>query len=73
MRLTFRYLIYKDGKFDQENFNSGPSTPSLAGDTICAAVSASAWVEAHGKCTVSFALSWSSPKVKFSKGSTYDR
>ncbi|KAL0742753.1 hypothetical protein Bca4012_084266 [Brassica carinata] len=63
----------KDGKFDQENFNSGPSVPSTAGDTICAAVSATAWVEAHGKCTVSFALSWSSPKVKFSKGSTYDR
>uniref|UniRef100_A0A1J3JKR9 Non-lysosomal glucosylceramidase n=1 Tax=Noccaea caerulescens TaxID=107243 RepID=A0A1J3JKR9_NOCCA len=63
----------KDGKFDQENFNSGPSTPSAAGDTICAAVSASTWVEAHGRCTVSFALSWSSPKVKFSKGSSYDR
>ncbi|CAN6990557.1 unnamed protein product [Brassica rapa subsp. trilocularis] len=63
----------KDGKFDQENFNSGPSMPSSPGDTICAAVSASAWVEAHGKCTVSFALSWPSPKVKFSKGSTYDR
>ncbi|XP_072076701.1 uncharacterized protein, partial [Arachis hypogaea] len=30
-------------------------------------------VEPHGKCTVAFSLAWSSPKVKFSKGSTFHR
>ncbi|GAV66154.1 DUF608 domain-containing protein/GBA2_N domain-containing protein [Cephalotus follicularis] len=63
----------QDGQFDRENFGSGPSMPSSAGETLCAAVSASAWVEPHGKCTVAFALSWSSPKVKFLKGSSYFR
>jgi len=47
--------------------------PCLLGDTVCAAVSASTWVEPHGRCTVAFALAWSSPKVKFKKGSTYYR
>lgn len=65
--------MVQDGQFDRENFNSGPSMPSLPGETLCAAVSASTWVEPHGKCTVAFSLAWSSPKVKFSKGSTYHR
>lgn len=56
-----------------ENFNSGPSIPSSVGDTLCAAVSASTWVEPQGRRTVVFALAWSSPKVKFQKGSTYHR
>lgn len=47
--------------------------PSSPGDTYCAAVSASTWVEPHGKCTVAFALAWSSPKVKFMKGKSYHR
>ncbi|KAJ6326210.1 hypothetical protein OIU78_013333 [Salix suchowensis] len=47
--------------------------PSSPGETLCAAVSASAWVEPHGKCTVAFALAWSSPKIKFLKGSSYHR
>lgn len=63
----------QDGHFDHENFNTGPTMPSSPGDTPCAAVSASAWVEAHGKCTISFSLAWSSPKIKFSKGSSYNR
>ncbi|RWR97590.1 non-lysosomal glucosylceramidase-like protein [Cinnamomum micranthum f. kanehirae] len=63
----------KDGQFDRENFSEGPCIPSSPGDTPCAAVSASAWVEPHGKCTVAFALAWASPKVKFLKGSTYHR
>jgi non-lysosomal glucosylceramidase len=63
----------KDGSFDRDNFNAGPSMPCLLGDTVCAAVSASTWVEPHGRCTVVFALAWSSPKVKFKKGSTYYR
>lgn len=47
--------------------------PSSPGETLCAAVAASAWVEPHGKCTVAFSLSWSSPKVKFLKGFSYHR
>lgn len=66
-------VCLKDGQFGRENFSSGPSVPSAPGETHCAAVSASAWVEPHGKCTVAFALAWSSPKVKFSKGSVYHR
>ncbi|XP_059445105.1 uncharacterized protein LOC132176955 [Corylus avellana] len=65
--------MVKDGQFDRENFSSGRSIPSSPGETVCAAVSASTWVEPHGKCTVAFALAWSSPKVKFSKGSLYNR
>ena len=63
----------KDGSFDRDNFNAGASMPSSLGDTVCAAVSASTWVEPNGRCTVEFALAWSSPKVKFKKGSTYYR
>ncbi|CAO2829645.1 unnamed protein product [Amaranthus hypochondriacus] len=63
----------QNGQFDRENFNAGPSMPSLPGDTLCAAVSASTWVEPHGKCTVAFSVAWSSPKVKFLKGSSYFR
>jgi non-lysosomal glucosylceramidase len=47
--------------------------PSSPGQKLCAAVSASTWVEPHGRCTVVFGLSWSSPKVKFQKGCTYNR
>ncbi|KAK8275810.1 hypothetical protein V6Z12_D10G160300 [Gossypium hirsutum] len=65
--------MMQDGQFDRENFNIGPSMPSSPGETLCAAVSASAWVEPHGKCTIAFALAWSSPKIKFSKGSSYHR
>ncbi|KAJ9182412.1 hypothetical protein P3X46_006410 [Hevea brasiliensis] len=65
--------MLQDGQFDRENFNCGPSMPSSPGETLCAAVSASTWVEPHGKCTVAFALAWSSPKIKFSKGSSYHR
>ncbi|KAG5531279.1 hypothetical protein RHGRI_026032 [Rhododendron griersonianum] len=65
--------MVQDGHFDRENFDSGPSMPSLPGDTHCAAVSASTWVEPHGKCTVAFAVAWSSPKIKFMKGKSYHR
>eukprot|EP00262_Sarcandra_glabra_P004792 TRINITY_DN16038_c0_g2_i2.p1 TRINITY_DN16038_c0_g2~~TRINITY_DN16038_c0_g2_i2.p1 ORF type:complete len:855 (-),score=154.47 TRINITY_DN16038_c0_g2_i2:324-2852(-) len=65
--------MVEDGHFDQENFSAGPSMPSSPGETLCAAVSASAWVEPHGKCTVAFAVAWSSPKVKFRKGCSYHR
>ncbi|KAL7177389.1 hypothetical protein ACSBR2_030696 [Camellia fascicularis] len=65
--------MVQDGHFDRENFNTGPSIPSSPGETYCAAVSASAWVEPHGKCTVAFALAWSSPKIKFMKGKSYHR
>ncbi|KAK9138325.1 hypothetical protein Sjap_008919 [Stephania japonica] len=63
----------QDGHFDRDNFHAGPSIVSSPGDTLCAAVSASTWVEPHGKCTVAFSLAWSSPKVKFLKGSSYNR
>ncbi|CAA6655301.1 unnamed protein product [Spirodela intermedia] len=63
----------QNGHFDQDNFSAGHSMPSSPGDTLCAAVSASTWVEPHGKCTVAFALAWASPKVKFKKGCTYNR
>ncbi|GJS77586.1 non-lysosomal glucosylceramidase-like protein isoform X1 [Tanacetum coccineum] len=63
----------QDGQFDQGNFNSGPTVPSSAGDANCAAVSASTWVEPNGKCTIAFAVAWSSPKVKFMKGKSYHR
>lgn len=65
--------MVQDGSFDRDNLNTGPSMPSLLGDTVCAAVSASTWVEPHGRCAVVFALAWSSPQVKFKKGSTYYR
>ncbi|TYI06232.1 hypothetical protein ES332_A10G144000v1 [Gossypium tomentosum] len=65
--------MMQDGQFDRENFNIGPSMPSSPGETLCAAVSASAWVDPYGKCTIAFALAWSSPKIKFSKGSSYYR
>ncbi|GFP98321.1 non-lysosomal glucosylceramidase [Phtheirospermum japonicum] len=63
----------QDGHFDRENFGKGPSMPSSPGETHCAAVSASAWVEPHGKCTIAFSVAWSSPKVKFCKGKSYHR
>ncbi|KAH9616487.1 hypothetical protein KSS87_001803 [Heliosperma pusillum] len=63
----------QDGQFDRDNFDAGRSMPSLPGETLCAAVSASTWVEPHGKCTVAFSVAWSSPRVKFSKGSFYHR
>lgn len=63
----------QDGEFDRANFDKGPSMPSSPGDTHCAAVSASAWVEAHGKCTIAFSLAWASPKVRFMKGKAYHR
>ncbi|XP_068652422.1 uncharacterized protein [Aristolochia californica] len=63
----------QDGQFDRENFHEGRSMPSSRGETLCAAVSASAWVEPHGRCTVAFSIAWSSPKVKFMKGSSYHR
>ncbi|XP_024975527.1 non-lysosomal glucosylceramidase-like isoform X2 [Cynara cardunculus var. scolymus] len=63
----------EDGQFDRENFNNGATFPSSAGEANCAAVSASTWVEPNGKCTVAFALAWSSPKVKFMKGKSYHR
>lgn len=63
----------QDGQFDRENFNAGRSMPSLPGETLCAAVSASMWVEPHGRCTVAFGVAWSSPRVKFLKGSSYYR
>ncbi|XP_051118072.1 uncharacterized protein LOC127242544 isoform X2 [Andrographis paniculata] len=62
-----------DGSFNQENFCKVPSMPSSPGETPCAAVSASTCVEPHGKCTVAFAIAWSSPKVKFCKGKSYYR
>uniref|UniRef100_A0A1D1YKB4 Non-lysosomal glucosylceramidase n=1 Tax=Anthurium amnicola TaxID=1678845 RepID=A0A1D1YKB4_9ARAE len=65
--------MVQSGQFDQENFDAGPCMPSLPGETLCAAVSASTWVEPHGRCTVAFALAWASPKVKFQKGCTYNR
>ncbi|XP_023006162.1 non-lysosomal glucosylceramidase-like isoform X3 [Cucurbita maxima] len=65
--------MVQDGQFDRDNFSSGPSMPSSPGETLCAAVAASACVEPHGKCTITFTLSWSSPKVKFLKGFSYHR
>ncbi|XP_015695224.1 non-lysosomal glucosylceramidase-like isoform X2 [Oryza brachyantha] len=65
--------LIQDGCFDRDNFNAGPSMPSSLGDTVCAAVCASTWVEPHGRCTVVFSLAWSSPKVKFKKGNAYYR
>ncbi|GMH31222.1 hypothetical protein Nepgr_033065 [Nepenthes gracilis] len=63
----------QDGQFDRENFNAGRSMPSSPGETLCAAVSASTWVEPHGKSTVAFGVAWSSPEIKFLKGSSYYR
>ncbi|XP_078173387.1 uncharacterized protein LOC144567189 isoform X2 [Carex rostrata] len=65
--------VKQNGEFDRENFEAGRSMPSLPGDSIVAAVCASTWVEPHGRCTVAFGLSWSSPKVKFQKGCSYNR
>jgi hypothetical protein len=71
--LPFFDIILQDGHFSRENFNAGASMPSSLGETLCAAVTASTWVEPHGRCTVAFALAWSSPQVKFQKGCTYNR
>ncbi|XP_077226695.1 beta-glucosidase, GBA2 type family protein [Tasmannia lanceolata] len=65
--------MVEDGQFDRESFRAGASMPSSPGETLCGAVSASTWVEPHGRCTVAFAVAWSSPKIKFLKGSTYHR
>uniref|UniRef100_A0A0E0LK05 Non-lysosomal glucosylceramidase n=1 Tax=Oryza punctata TaxID=4537 RepID=A0A0E0LK05_ORYPU len=65
--------LSQDGCFDRDNFSAGPSMPSSLGNTVCAAVCASTWVEPHGRCTVVFSLAWSSPKVKFKKGNAYYR
>uniref|UniRef100_A0A0E0EAP4 Non-lysosomal glucosylceramidase n=1 Tax=Oryza meridionalis TaxID=40149 RepID=A0A0E0EAP4_9ORYZ len=65
--------LSQDGCFDRDNFSAGPSMRSSLGDTVCAAVCASTWVEPHGRCTVVFSLAWSSPKVKFKKGNAYYR
>lgn len=70
---TNLFIGLKKGQFERENYNAGPSTPSSPGETNCAAISASATIEPHGKCTIAFALAWSSPKVKFSKGKSYSR
>ncbi|KAE8725959.1 hypothetical protein F3Y22_tig00008013pilonHSYRG00314 [Hibiscus syriacus] len=63
--------MMEDGQFHRENFNCEPSMPSSPGEALCAAVSASAWVEPHGKCTIAVALAWSSPKINFLKGCSY--
>ncbi|KAJ4805671.1 Non-lysosomal glucosylceramidase [Rhynchospora pubera] len=63
----------QDGQFDRANFDRGCTEPSSSGNAVCAAVSASTWVEPHGRCTVVFALAWSSPKIKFQKGRCYYR
>ncbi|XP_051129367.1 uncharacterized protein LOC127250240 [Andrographis paniculata] len=65
--------MVQDGHFDRDNFTKGPSMASSPGETHCAAVSASTWVEPHGKCTVAFSVAWSAPKVKFCKGKSYHR
>ncbi|KZV34855.1 non-lysosomal glucosylceramidase [Dorcoceras hygrometricum] len=65
--------MVQDGQFDRENYSRGPTMPSSLGEAQCAAVAASTWVEPNGKCTVAFAVSWSSPKVKFCKGKSYPR
>uniref|UniRef100_A0A0D9WYB8 Non-lysosomal glucosylceramidase n=1 Tax=Leersia perrieri TaxID=77586 RepID=A0A0D9WYB8_9ORYZ len=65
--------LLQDGCFDRDNFSAGPSMPSSLGDTVCAAVCASTWVEPNGRCTVVFSLAWSSPKIKFKKGNEYYR
>ncbi|KAJ3682368.1 hypothetical protein LUZ60_014941 [Juncus effusus] len=65
--------MVQEGEFDRSNFGVGPSDASAPGGAICAAVSATTWVEPHGRSTVAFALSWASPKVKFQKGCTYHR
>ncbi|KAI4338292.1 hypothetical protein L6164_016634 [Bauhinia variegata] len=67
------HKMVQDGQFDRENLSAGRSMPSSPGETLCAAVSATTWVEPHGKTTVAFSLAWTSPKVKFSKGSTFRR
>ncbi|XP_031482797.1 uncharacterized protein LOC116252579 [Nymphaea colorata] len=66
-------IMVQEGQFERINNTVGPSVPSAPGETLCAAVSASTWVEPHAKCTVAFALAWTSPKVKFKKGKTYYR
>ena len=60
-------IIPQDGHFSRENINARSSMPSCSGETLCVAVTTSTWVEPHGRCTVAFALAWSSPKVKFRK------
>eukprot|EP01018_Ginkgo_biloba_P009127 Gb_37177 [translate_table: standard] len=63
----------QQGHFDEGNWNAGSSVPSLPGEAVCAAVSASTSLEPHGKCSIVFSLGWAAPKVKFVKGSTYYR
>ncbi|KAG8481126.1 hypothetical protein CXB51_025842 [Gossypium anomalum] len=58
---------------NRENFNIGPSMPSSPGRDIVYCSFSLCLVEPYGKCTIAFALAWSSPKIKFSKGSSYHR
>ncbi|KAL5207816.1 hypothetical protein ABZP36_032251 [Zizania latifolia] len=50
-----------NGHFDQENFEDGSSMPS-SGETLCAAVSASTWVEPHG-CLKAGKEQWKDPNI----------
>lgn len=64
--------IKEHGSFD-ENTCGTPSPPSEQGASIGAAVAASVVVPPHGKKTVTFALAWDSPEVRFQSGKSYKR
>ncbi|KAG0465910.1 hypothetical protein HPP92_020074 [Vanilla planifolia] len=63
--------IKKHGAFDGQNGNE--STRSEPGSSIGAAVAASVSVPAGGVRSVTFALSWNSPQIKFPSERTYHR
>ncbi|PKA53457.1 hypothetical protein AXF42_Ash012399 [Apostasia shenzhenica] len=64
--------MFQHGSFDQMNVNENV-LPSVPGSSIGAAVAASLHIPAHAVRTVTFALSWASPQIKFPCGRTYRR
>ncbi|XP_020701306.1 non-lysosomal glucosylceramidase isoform X1 [Dendrobium catenatum] len=64
--------IIKHGSFDELNGNETPN-PSDPGSSIGAAVAASVTVPAQAVRSVTFALSWACPQVKFINGRTHHR
>lgn len=64
--------IKKNGSFDHLDTSETPPL-SKAGSSIGAAVAASVTVPSQGIRTVTFALAWACPRVKFPSGKTYHR
>ncbi|KAJ7564688.1 hypothetical protein O6H91_02G028700 [Diphasiastrum complanatum] len=63
----------ENGSFYKRSWKAEPTTLSQSGSSMGAAVAASVVIPAHTKKTVTFALAWDSPEVKFTRGRSYRR